>query len=62
MVAYVIKENIACDPEFSGSIICVCSTEEKKNKALTYLNEKNKNEYISYEVEAIPMDQLLINL
>lgn len=62
MVVYVIKENIPCDPEFSGEIICLCSSEEKKNQVIELLEQRNKSEYISYYWEEYTMDQLILSI
>ena len=60
--AFVIFEDDSCEPDISPSIIGICSTREKADKALEILNAKNKCDFISYSWEEYDLDKLTIFL
>ncbi len=60
--AFVIFEDDSCEPDCPPSIIGICSTREKADKALEILNAKNKFDCISYSWEEYDLDKLTIFL
>lgn len=60
--AFVIFEDDHCEPDMPPSIIGICSTREKADRALAVLNAHQKSEYISYNWEEYSLDQLTIFL
>ena len=61
--AFVIFETDNYTENQDKSIICVCSTREKADKALNLLKEKNKDfEFLSYSYEEVNFDFISIYL
>lgn len=60
--AFVILEDDKYDPDTSPSIIGICSTNEKADRAIEILNNKNKFDSISYFYEEYDLDKLTIFL
>lgn len=60
--AFVILRDDKYEPDTSPSIIGVCSTKEKADRALEILNVKNEFDCISYSYEEYDLDKLTIFL
>lgn len=60
--AFVILRGDKYEPDTSPSIIGVCSTREKTDRALEILNAKNEFDCISYSYEEYDLDKLTIFL
>ena len=60
--AFVILRDDKYEPDTSPSIIGVCSTKEKADRALEILNAKNEFDSISYSYEEYDLDKLTIFL
>lgn len=61
--AFVILRDDKYEPDTSPSIIGVCSTKEKADRALEILlNAKNEFDCISYSYEEYDLDKLTIFL
>lgn len=60
--AFIIFENNKYEPDTSPSIIGICSTEEKAEKAYEILSAKNKFDSIFYSYEEYDLDKLTIFL
>lgn len=61
--AFVIFETDNYSGNQEKSILCVCSTREKADKALNLLKEKNKDfEFLSYSYEEVDFDYIPIYL
>ena len=60
--AFVILRDNKYEPDTSPSIIGVCSTREKADRALEILNARNEFDCISYSYEEYDLDKLTIFL
>lgn len=61
--AFIIFETDNYNGNQDKTIICVCSTKEKADKALNILREKNKDfEFLSYSYEMANFDFISIYL
>lgn len=60
--AFIIFENDKCEPDCPPSIIGICSTRDKADRAIAILETNNKSDYISYSWEEYDLDKLTIFL
>lgn len=60
--AFVILRDDKYEPDTSPSIIGICSTKEKAEKAYEILGAKNKFDSIFYSYEEYDLDKLTIFL
>lgn len=60
-LVFVIYENIRCS-HFSSTIVGICSTKEKADKAVDMLTDQNVIDNIYYSYEEYVLDQLIIFL
>lgn len=60
--AFVIFENDRCEPDCPPSVIGICSTRDKADKALDILGAKNRCEFIEYFYEEYDLDKITIFL